>query len=51
VNPERATGLNAPANWYINQLATYGWPVLAITAITLIAAWCGLVAYLNRGRS
>lgn len=49
MNPERATGLNAPADWYINQLATYGWPVLAITAIVLIAAWCGLGVLINGG--
>ena len=50
MSPERATGLSAPANWYINQLATYGWlPVLAVTAIACTAALCGLGAYLNRG--
>jgi len=39
------------ANWYINQLATYGWPVLAVTAIACTAAWCGISVLLNRGRS
>lgn len=40
------------ANWYLNQLATYGWiPVLAVTAIAFVAAWCGLGALLNGGRS
>lgn len=44
--------LPAVANWYLNQLATYGWiPVLAATTVTLVALYCGLGALLNRGRS
>lgn len=40
------------ANWYLNQAITYGWlPVLAVTALACTAAWCGLGALLNRGRS
>jgi hypothetical protein len=37
------------ANWYLNQLATYGWPVLAVTAATCTAAICGIGVLLNRG--
>jgi hypothetical protein len=44
--------LGTVANWYLNQLATYGWlPVLAVTAVACTAAICGIGAYLNRGRS
>lgn len=43
--------LSVVANWYINQLATYGWPVLVVTAIAWTAAWCGIGVLLNRGRS
>lgn len=37
------------ANWYLNQLAAYGWPILAVTAVACTAAICGIGAYLNRG--
>jgi hypothetical protein len=44
--------LSTVANWYLNQLATYGWlPVLAVQYVAAMALYCGIGAYLNRGRS
>lgn len=44
--------LGVIANWYINQLATYGWlRCLAVQYVAAMAFWCGLGAYLNRGQS
>lgn len=38
------------ANWYLNQVATWGWTtVLAIQFVAAVAVWCGIGALLNRG--